>query len=110
MVEYDECGNEIKKNKRDKCKYFHQDPDLTPNNYDLFFDYNNIPANIPLEGKSDLIRQLKKCLPLSKRLHLNLETENISHDNAFNIYTRTKFVFKRLDENDGEMTVRVDVK
>ena len=56
-IEYDECGN-IKKTVTD-CKRFHQDPYWTPNNFDLYFDYNNIPVNIPLESNHDLIRRLK---------------------------------------------------
>lgn len=93
----DECGN---KKSMFKCKYFHQDPDMTPNNYDLYLDYNSIPINIKLESKHDLYNQLKKYLPLSKRIHLNLETKGVPQNNIFNICTQTRITYKKKG-NDG---------
>ena len=103
--EFDECGREINRD----CKYFHNDPDMTPNNYDLFFDYNSIPVNIPLQRKNDLVKELKKHLPLTKRIHLNMETETIPHNNQFNIYTRTKIIFTKKTNKSTE-EVKVDIR
>lgn len=85
-----------------KCKYFHQDPDMTPNNYDLFFDYNSIPVNIRLEQKNDLIRELKKHMSLTKRIHLNMETETIPHNNQLNLYTMTRIILTKEENNTNE--------
>ena len=96
-VHYDECGN-IKKPTKE-CKHFHQDPYWTPNNYDLYFDYNSIPVNIEIEGSYNLIKRLKKHLPLSKLLHINMESEDISYSEQFNIHTGTKILFNVVDED-----------
>jgi len=107
-IEYDECGN-IKKKVKD-CKYFHQDPYRTPNNYDLYFDYNSIPANIEYEGNVNLIRRLKKHLPLSKLLHLNMETKNVNHNDEFTLFTKTKVTFKRKNSDGSVEEVVVNLK
>ena len=107
-IELDECEN-IKKDIKE-CKHFHQDPYWTPNNYDLYFDYNKIPRNIPLENNHNLIKRLKKYLPLSKILHINMESENVEHDETVNICTGVKISFERVDNNGNIEKVVVDLK
>ena len=96
----------MNKKMKKECKHFHQEPYWTPNNYDLFFDYNGIPTNIEVENNHDLIRRLKKHLPLSKILHINMEDNNVESAETVNIYTSTKISFK---QNDGEEIVDVVV-
>lgn len=103
----DECGNKLR---LFKCKYFHNDPNMTPNNYDLYLDYNSIPINIKLESKHDLYNQLKKYLPLSKRIHLNLETRSVPKNNIFNIDTRTRISYLKKGNDKIIRNVVVDLK
>ena len=76
------------------CKYFHHDPYMTPNNYDLYFPYNNIPVNIITESPSNLHKRLQRCLPLTKILHLNLETNDESKSNVLNVHSRVSLNYK----------------
>lgn len=105
--EYDECGN-IKKEVRE-CKHFHQDPYWTPNNYDLYFDYNKIPVNIEVENSNDLLRRLQKNMPLSKIIHLNMEDESVPYYEEFDILTKTKIIFNK-NVNGKEEKVMVDLR
>ena len=52
------------------CKHFHQEPYYTPNNYDLQFDPNSIPSNLPVElaNTLDLI-----SLHLVSKFYMKLE-------------------------------------
>ena len=44
------------------CKHFRHEPYMTPNNYDLYFDPEQIPVNIPRENVPNLTNQfLKMC-------------------------------------------------
>ena len=105
--EYDECGNLRNK----ECKYFHQDPYRTPNNYDLYFDYNSIPVNIEVESATDLIRRLRRYLPLSKIIHLNMENKTISHNDEINLHTKTRLKLKKVDDINGSVNdVVVELK
>ena len=78
-----------------KCKYFHHDPYMTPNNFDLYFDYNSIPMNIDVGATYDLNKRLQRVMPLSKKIHLNLENRESSQSNGFNINTRIRLSFKK---------------
>ena len=97
LLEVDEC-NKLQSRSR-HCKRFHQEPYWTPNNYELYFDYNNIPVNIGLEKFHDLRKRLQKQLPLSKILHLNLEMDSVQANNECNLYTKTYIKFKRKNSN-----------
>lgn len=106
--EYDECGN-LKKSEKN-CKYFHSDSHYTPNNYDLYFDYNGIPANIEVEDSVNMIKQLRKYLPLSKILHINMGSESVSYKEEINIFTTTKIKFTRTTEGGTTENVVVNLK
>lgn len=101
----DEQNYDLGFKKERKCKHFHADPYWTPNNFDLYFNYTDIPSNIQVDSSVDLIRRLKKHLPLSKILHINMESENIQYMGEFNIYTQTKISFKRDNGNIVEDVV-----
>ena len=106
MDELDECEN---KKTVTKCKYFHHDPYMTPNNFDLYFNYTNIPSNIYVDGGHDLLKRLQKTLPLSKVLHLNLETKSSPQNNQINLYTYTRIRYKKKS-NGNETTVMKEIR
>ena len=105
--EYDECGN-LKDTKN--CKYFHSDSLHTPNNYDLYIDYTGIPSNIEREDSVNLIKRLRKYMPLSKILHINMESESVSYKEDINIHTTTKIKFTRTTSKGGTENVVVNLK
>ncbi|MBR3139342.1 MAG: hypothetical protein IKF11_00550 [Methanobrevibacter sp.] len=74
------------------CKHFRHEPYMTPNNYDLYFDPEQIPVNIPRENVPNLTNRLQKLIPLSKKIHINLTTnpETITESNTFTISTKMK--------------------
>ena len=74
------------------CKHFRHEPYMTPNNYDIYFDSEAIPVNIPRENVPNLTNRLQKLLPISKKIHINLTTnpETITESNSFNINTNLK--------------------
>ena len=74
------------------CKHFRHEPYMTPNNYDLYFDPEQIPVNIPRENVPNLTNRLQKLIPLSKKIHINLTTnpETITESNMFTISTKMK--------------------
>ena len=65
---------------------------MTPNNYDIYFDPEQIPVNIPRENVPNLTNRLQKLIPLSKKIHVNLTTnpETITESNTFTISTKMK--------------------
>ena len=71
-------------------KYFRNEPDYTPNNYDLYFDVKQMPSNIRLENGYNLERRLNKLMPLTRRVHLNFDTKTIPADNNINVFTSMK--------------------
>ena len=79
------------------CKYFHHDPYWTPNNYDLYFDYNSIPVNIITESPSNLQKRLQNCLPLTKILHLNLDTDDEYQSNSVHIHSNVNLYYNSLN-------------
>jgi len=105
-IEIDECGNI---NPEVSCKHFHQDPYWTPNNFDLYFDYDSIPQNIEVENSHDLIRTLQKHLPLSKILHLNMDDRSVDYAENFNLYTKSRLIIEKEDNGVIEKVV-VDLK
>ena len=74
------------------CKHFRHEPYMTPNNYDIYVDPEQIPVNIPRENVPNLTNRLQKLIPLSKKIHINLTTnpETITESNTFTISTKMK--------------------
>ncbi len=80
------------------CKHFRHEPYMTPNNYDLYFNPAEIPVNIPRENTPNLINRLQKVMPLSKKIHVNLETDSKEYDsNTVSISTRLKINNREVD-------------
>lgn len=75
-----------------QCRYFHQEPHLTPNNYDLYMSPEKIPSNIKRENIYNLQSKLQKLMPLGKIIHINYDTdpEQITEVNQYKIRTRMK--------------------
>ena len=80
------------------CKHFRHEPYMTPNNYDLYFDPEQIPVNIPRENVPNLTNRLQKLIPPSKKIHINLTTnpETISESNTFTLSTKMKINKKEV--------------
>lgn len=81
------------------CKYFRHEPYMTPNNFDIYINFDEIPANIKRESVPNLIRRLQKLMPLSKKLHVNLntDTEQISESNTIQITPTLKINNKTVN-------------
>lgn len=73
-----------------ELKIFHHEPYHTPNNYDLYFDQNNIPANIKQESAASLQKRLQKLVPATKYIHLNMNSEVLNQTNHVLMSTRMK--------------------
>ena len=71
-----------------ECKHFHQEPYYTPNNYDLPFDPNQIPSNIPVELANTLQNRLQKLMPLTKIIHLDIGKEQFNQENFAMMHTK----------------------
>lgn len=85
-------------NYNNECKYFHHEPYYTPNNYDLFFDYNSIPVNIPVEKAHDLRNRLQKLMPLSKIIHLNMDNDTFEEDNNIHFHTKLRIKYSTNED------------
>lgn len=71
-------------------KIFRHEPYMTPNNYDIYFDTREIPVNIPVETAGQLERRLQKLMPLTKKIHVNLEEKNLHGTNNISCFTKLK--------------------
>ena len=69
----------------DTCKYMRSKHNWTPNDYELWFQHNNIPSNIIVEDVPNLSARLDKLTPLSKKVHIMLNTPNEEYNNTVNI-------------------------
>lgn len=72
------------------CKIIRHEPDWTPNNYDITFNPSQIPSNIKTESSDSLQKRLQKLMPLSTRIHVNLDTGELSENNDFKIHSNLR--------------------
>lgn len=75
------------------CKYARGKYNITPNDYDLTFDYNEIPSNIDMEYAINLSARLQNLMPLTKILHLNLDTKSTSDLELITLHSNAKITF-----------------
>ena len=68
------------------CKYFHHEPYMTPNNYDIRLDPNEIPSNLECESAYDLEKRLQKLMPLTKKVHLDLGSSDLQTYDSVDIF------------------------
>lgn len=80
----------------DNCKIIRNEPDWTPNNYDISFKPSQIPKNIPTETADNLQKRLQKLMPTSKRIHINLFSSEMSEKNDFKIHAKLKINNKEV--------------
>ena len=73
------------------CKYIKQDYDWTPNDYDIEFNYNNIPSNIEWHGGEDIELLLNQYAPITKTLHLTMNIMEKETINGVKLNTKTIF-------------------
>lgn len=69
------------------CKIIRHEPDWTPNNYEISFNPSQIASNIQTESSDSLQKRLQKLMPLSSRIHINLDTGELSEKNDLEIHT-----------------------
>lgn len=81
-----------------ELKYFQNEPYLTPNNYDIYFNKEDIPVNIHKEQDYILEKRLQKLMPLSKFIHLGFESnsKNFAVDTVV-VFSNVKFNNQRVD-------------
>ena len=75
------------------CRWFCDKENMNPNNFDIYFDVNSIPANIKKDKISHLENRLQRLMPLSKKIHLNIENgvKSFNKSNGFIVYSKIKF-------------------
>lgn len=81
----------------ENCKYARGKYNMTPNDYDIYFDYTNIPSNINLESASNLYLQLQELMPLTQVIHLHFGTHKKEPVN--NIQITTSMTLRTKKEN-----------
>lgn len=69
------------------CKYMRSDEDWNPSNYEITFDIDEIPSNLKLENVIELEKRLKSKSPLTKKLHLILNSKNVDLVNNIKIHS-----------------------
>lgn len=80
-----------------EMKFFQNEPFMTPNNYDLHFNTEDIPKNIPQENGYDLEKRLSKLIPLSKFIHLDFDSGKLNSDNHVIIHSKLRINQKEVD-------------
>lgn len=80
-----------------ECKIIRHEPNWTPNNYDISFNPTDIPSNIPTETSDSLQKKLQKLMPASKRIHINLETKELTENNDFKLHTNLRINGKEIE-------------
>ena len=79
------------------CKIIRHEPDWTPNNYEISFNPSDIPSNIQTETSDSLQKRLQKLMPATKRIHINLETKELTENNDFKLHTGFKINQKEIE-------------
>lgn len=69
---------------------------MTPNNYDISFNQNQIPSNIEPETAVNLQKRLQKLMPLTKYIHVQLNTEQNEYFNKVNVIPKLKINNKEV--------------
>ena len=85
---------------RENCRYLYSEPYYTPNNYDLYFNPQEVPLNIVQENIPNLQNRLQKTMPLSKIIHVNLNgvtEDNVSEVNSFKLTTHLTLNKRGID-------------
>ena len=70
---------------KDTCKYMCSRMNWTPNDWEVWFQHNKIPSNIIVEDVPNLSERLDKLTPLSKKVHIMLNTSNEEYTNTISL-------------------------
>ena len=70
---------------KSNCKYMRSKHNWTPNDYELWFQHTNIPSNIRTENVPNLSARLNRLTPLSKKVHIVLNTPEKEYRNTISI-------------------------
>ena len=72
---------------------------MTSNNYDIYLNPSEIPANIQKENVDDLQNRLQTLMPLGKFIHINFNTdsETMTESNSFDVSTHLKINRKEVN-------------
>ncbi|MBQ2832896.1 hypothetical protein [Methanobrevibacter sp.] len=67
-------------------KRFHHEPYMNPNNYDLYFNPEEVPSNIRVENGRNLEKRLNKLISPTQFVHLNIDSATLPADNNVVLY------------------------
>ena len=84
------------------CKYMRTKYNWTPNDYDLTFPTEEIPANIKKEDTANLTNRLQKKFPLSKKIHLYLNEDTHTIKNNITVHTN---LYLQINDNPIEVKI-----
>lgn len=87
---------------QDTCKYMRSKMNWTPNDYELWFEHNKISSNIIVEDVPNLSARLDQLTPLSKKVHVMLNTSNEEYNNTIGIVSDLTLTI-------GKTVKRVDI-
>ena len=87
---------------QDTCKYMRSKMNCTPNDYELWFEHNKISSNIIVEDVPNLSARLDQLTPLSKKVHVMLNTSNEEYNNTVEIVSELTLTI-------GKTVKRVDI-
>ena len=79
------------------CKIIRNEPDWTPNNYEISFNPSDIPSNIKTETSDSLQKKLQRLLPTSKRIHIMLSSKEMTENNDLKIHTGLRINNKEVN-------------
>lgn len=85
------------------CKKIRNEPFMSPNNYDLKFNTDEIPSNIKIENGAQLEKRLQKLMPLGKIIHVDLNDQKTPRNNMLSIFSHLN-----LRDHTGELITEVD--
>ena len=77
-------------------KFARSEPYMNPNNFDISFQINEVPSNVEIESATNLEKRLQKVMPLTKKIHLNIEAGNMRQNNIINISSILKINGKEV--------------
>lgn len=91
---------------KNNCKYMKAEPNYTPNNFDINFNYTEIPSNINIHNVADLDNALTNNIPLTKKIHLQMDHEEKEQTESVSISCYITAIEKNNNEIN-QLQVRI---
>lgn len=85
------------------CKKLRDESFMNPNNYDLLFNYDEIPVNVQVENGVSLEKRLQKLMPVDKIIHVDYSSSSHPTNNGFSFLSQLC-----LKDNNQNLITRVD--